>query len=151
MSTTKFKRGFGLIRVDNMNNSRGVLFLVKTFQNQVVTRRPWVINKVVSAIVWRVIGILCSQNKWVGLLANLALEGFPIVGLEAVAIFDLLFYIQPTSETLKMNITNWTRAFASGKKRIIMSSGCIPTESAPGNFFIRNIFRFHSLKILSGI
>jgi hypothetical protein len=76
-----------------MNNSRGVLFLVKTFQYQVVTRRPWVINKVIGAIAGRVIWILCSQNQRIGLLANLTLEGFPVVGLEAVAVFDLLFDI----------------------------------------------------------
>jgi hypothetical protein len=93
VSTTEFKRGFGLIGVDNMNNSRGVLFLVKTFQYEVVTRRPWVINKVISAITGRIFRILCSQNERIGLLANLTLEGFPVVGLEAVAVFDLLFYI----------------------------------------------------------
>lgn len=93
MTSAELEGGFGIIRINNMNDSRGVFLLVQTLQNQVVSLRPGIVYKVISPVARRTIRSLGSQNERIGFFANLTLKRFPIIGLEAVAILDLFLYI----------------------------------------------------------
>ena len=80
--------------------------MIETFKNQVVTIWARIVYEVVSTISVARLRTLGSQNKRIGLLANLALKRFPVERVEAVARLYLFFHIEPTLEALKVNIAN---------------------------------------------
>lgn len=96
MSSSKLKYFFLWCRTDDVNYTRGVLFLIQTFKHHVVTGLLFIFNKFVLVAV----GL---DHKRIGFLANFTLEGFPKERTEVWQFLRLTFDLHPALETLQVN------------------------------------------------
>ena len=90
MTSTQLEAVLLVSRSDDVNDSRSVLLLIQTLQDQVVTLWSFVLHQVVG-LVFR------SDLQWVSFLTDFTFERSPIERGEVGADFELFLYIEPAS------------------------------------------------------
>lgn len=79
-------------------------------------------------------------HTWIGVLTDLALKWFPVVGCKVGGRFNLLLDLEPWSQALEVNVSNGSSAFAWWKQRILLIYVGYPAETTSFKLFLSNRF-----------
>ena len=99
MSPAQLERLLLVVGPDHVDYARRVLLLVQTLQHQEVAIRSLVVHQVVGLV-------LRPQHQGVRLLADLALERFPVVRGEVGTHLALLLHVEPVLQTVEVDVAH---------------------------------------------
>lgn len=105
MTATELKDLFLSAGSNDVNNSAVVLFLGKTFQDQIVAHWLLVLHEVVGSST-------CLEHQWVRIFADFTLKRLPEEGLEIRARLCLTLYFEPAAQALKVDKADRASTFA---------------------------------------
>lgn len=110
-------------RLDDVNNSARVLFLIQAFQHEVACRGTLVAHKV------KVCAVRLDHER-VGLLADFAFETLPEDGGIVVSLLDALLALEPLLKAVIVDEADRSRAFATRDQGVRRLRHRRPAESA---------------------
>ena len=126
MASSQFEDLLISVRHDQMDHPRTIFLKSQRLEEQEIL----IIRNVLFHIDESVRNAVWSEDVWVGLLADFALELFPGIGDQVFLLLLGHLLLEPVLQALVVDVPHWTITLAGIQERILSGRGVVPTDLA---------------------